>query len=111
MLYLNENVEIEVVDLLSVRGIGARHTLCAGNRGKSDQFQLRYAADHGLVLLTHNRWDFRKLHEEWIAAGKTHSGILLIGCVGPTEIARRVAEFVSKRLPSLPRPFCEVAPQ
>lgn len=110
MLYLNENIEVEVVDLLAARGIEALHTLRAGNRGKSDEFQLEYAAQRGLVVLTHNRWDFRKLHEQWTSAGRIHRGILLVGHVGPQEIARRVGDFVLKKLPVVERPFCEVVP-
>ena len=54
-LYLNENVAIRLVALLSQRGIEAVHTLNVGNRGVSDEAQLEYAAKQGYILLTHNR--------------------------------------------------------
>ncbi len=49
-----------------------------GTRGVADEEHLRYAAEHGLVLLTANAEDFVDLHGEWIRDQREHSGILVV---------------------------------
>lgn len=47
-------------------------------RGESDGAHLEFAAAHELMLVSCNRRDFQRLHLEWIAAGRTHSGIMIV---------------------------------
>ncbi|MBI1923075.1 DUF5615 family PIN-like protein [Candidatus Poribacteria bacterium] len=62
--------------------IQAGHTVisprAAGTKGWDDPDHLEYAATHGYVLFTHNPPDFRRLHRDWQAQGRTHAGIFLI---------------------------------
>lgn len=110
ILYLNENISVQVKNLLAENGIKAIHTLDVGNAGKDDEFQLAYAVSNGYIMLTHNRRDFRRIHKAWSIAGRKHSGILLIGCAVPNAIAQRVTNFMMHHL-SLKEPsFCEVPP-
>src|SRR5262249_18394119 len=46
----------------------------AGITGRADDVHFRYAADHGLVLLTKNPDDFLELHDQ----DSKHAGILVI---------------------------------
>lgn len=48
-----------------------------GMVGADDDVHLKYAADHSLVLLTDNRQDFSRIHNEWLIIGREHSGIAL----------------------------------
>src|SRR5437764_13924435 len=49
-----------------------------GTLGVRDPTHLEYAAARGYTLLTQNPKDFRDLHDNWQAAGRTHSGILIL---------------------------------
>ena len=97
-------------DLLVKNGIQTIHTLDVGNNGRDDKFQLTYSTSHGYIMLTHNRRDFRRIHQEWSLAGKKHGGILLIGCVEPDIIVKRVVNFLANNFPSQEPSFCEVPP-
>ena len=110
-LYLNENIDPVLVKILSAFGINAVHTLHVGNKQVSDEFQLVYSAQHNYIVLTHNRWDFRKLHQEWIKNNKYHPGIIVIGTGEPEYLSKRVVKFFKEKYPYLTPPFCEVPPQ
>jgi hypothetical protein len=60
----------------------AGHTVISprttGTKDSKDPEHLEYATTHGYVLLTPNPVDFRRLHRDWQAKGRAHSGIFLI---------------------------------
>jgi hypothetical protein len=62
-LYLDEDVDVLVAELIRARGFVAVATVAAGQRGKSDADQLTFAAASGKTLVTHNR-----VHLEALAA-------------------------------------------
>ena len=74
-LYADENFPVPAV--LSLRGLG--HDVLtaqeAGQSGKAipDEAVLAFAHAEGRALLTHNRKDFRKLHNR----GLSHSGLVV----------------------------------
>jgi len=109
-LYLNENIPIRLVHVLSLDGIEAVHTVEAGNRGATDQFQLEYAASIGCILVTHNRRDFRQLHAEWIQEKRSHCGILVMDHDEPEYLAERIGRFFEGVYPTLTPPFCVSPP-
>jgi Tfp pilus assembly protein PilZ len=45
--------------------------------GRSDEDHLRHASSEGRVLYSFNIKDYSLLHEQWIASGQEHSGIIL----------------------------------
>ena len=92
-LYLNENIAIRLVDLLSEYEITAIHTLRVKNQGVSDEFQLQYAVEGKYILTTHNRRDFRHLHNRWVQEGKHHYGILVMSPDEPERLANRIKLF------------------
>lgn len=49
----------------------------AGQLGRSDAEQLDYAANHGMVFLTHNRTDFETIHRQYLSGRKSHWGIII----------------------------------
>ena len=110
-MYLNENINPALVKILSVLDINSVHTLQVGNKQVSDYFQLAYAAERKYILLTHNRWDFRKLHEEWMKNNKYHSGIIVIGNGELEYLSKRIVKFFKEKYPYITPPFCEVPPQ
>jgi len=98
-LILDEDVSVVVAAVLRARGFDALTVRDTGRLGRSDTEQLTAAADAGRILLTHNRADFEQLHRTWLAAGKTHPGILVARRRIPTEIAARVGRILARLTP------------
>lgn len=46
-------------------------------KGAPDEEQLAFAAAARRVLYTSNARDFDRLHYEWVAAGRTHAGVVI----------------------------------
>lgn len=76
-LYLDEDVDVLLADLVRARGFEAITTTEAGQRGQSDAEQLVYAAHNQMTLLTHNRADFEQIAKEYFTAGQSHFGIII----------------------------------
>jgi predicted nuclease of predicted toxin-antitoxin system len=89
-LYLDEDVDVLVAELLRARGYSVTTTRDAGQLGNTDAEQLAYAIQAGRAILTHNRLHFEALGREYLVAGQTHFGILLANRHPPYEIARRL---------------------
>src|SRR5688572_27828335 len=76
--YFDDNIaSTPVVIGLRVRDIAATTSDQAGNRGKTDAEHLDFAAQNGLVVISADWGDFAALHWVWVAAGRSHAGIVL----------------------------------
>lgn len=95
-LYLDENVNVVVADLVRSHGFVATTARGAGQLGRSDAEQLAYAVSQGKALLTHNRDDFAVLAQTYFAAGWTHYGIVLAVQRPPREIVRRLLAILNR---------------
>ena len=89
-LYLDEDVDVLVADLLRARGFAATTTLEAGQLGKSDKEQFAFAVSQQKAFLTHNRPDYERLANEYLTAGEKHYGLLIAVRRRPHDIARRL---------------------
>jgi predicted nuclease of predicted toxin-antitoxin system len=89
-LYLDEDVDVLVADLVRARGFIAITTRDAGNLNKDDDEQLAYAAENQLAYVTHNRADFEARALEYFASGKPHYGIIIAVRRPPQDIVRRL---------------------
>lgn len=89
-LYLDEDVDVLVADLVRARGFKAATTHEVGRKQKADDDQLAYAASQQLILVTHNRVDFEELAQQYFAEGKSHSGIIIAVRRAHYEIAQRL---------------------
>ncbi|HXO22791.1 MAG TPA: DUF5615 family PIN-like protein [Thermoanaerobaculia bacterium] len=98
-LYLDEDVDVLVADLLRGRGFEATTARAAGQLGTSDSAQLAYAAGSHKTLLTHNRRDFERLAEEYVSSGRSHCGIILATRKHPQEIVRRLLLVLNRVTP------------
>jgi predicted nuclease of predicted toxin-antitoxin system len=76
-LYLDEDVDVLLAGLLIARGYDCLTTVAAGQLHKTDEEQLRFAAQESRVLITHNRTDFENLARAWWSAQQDHAGIVL----------------------------------
>ena len=73
-VYLDEDVDVLVADLLRVRGFVAITTRESGNLHANDADQLAFAVAQQKTLLTHNRADFEGLARGCIAMGQSTTG-------------------------------------
>jgi len=78
-LYIDEDaMSRALVQGLRARGADVTTVYEEGMTGQSDAAQLAYAAMQGRVIYTFNVGDFCHLHAEYLAAGKTHAGIIVV---------------------------------
>lgn len=78
-LYFDEDImEKALVQALRVRDIDVMTVGETGRVGESDEAQLIWATVQGRVLYSSNIGDFCRLHNDFIAEGKSHAGIILV---------------------------------
>lgn len=95
-LYLDEDVNVLVADLLNAKGFNALTVRDAGQLQASDEEQLAYATTQQRVLVTHNRGDFEELVQTYFATGRKHYGVILAFRRSPQEIARRLLAILNQ---------------
>ena len=78
-LYLDEDVDVLLADLLAARGFDCLTSVNAGHSGWSDEAHLEYALQESRILISHNRADFEQLAVGWWSLQKEHAGIVLAG--------------------------------
>lgn len=89
-LYLDEDVDTLLADLLRARDFDVITTVEAGRHGTDDPTQFAYAAAEGRAFLTHNRADFEDLARQYYDAGRTHSGLVIANRRPVYDLARRI---------------------
>jgi hypothetical protein len=90
--YFDEDVPAPAARALRMRGFTVLTTSEAGALTASDDAQLLRATELGYVVVSHNRWHFRRLHEEFIRTGRAHGGIVLLPQdTNPDRLALRIA--------------------
>jgi len=66
-----------VIQSLRLRGLDVSSVSEAGLLHRPDETQLAFATQQSRVLFSFNVAHFCKIHSEWLAQGKSHTGILL----------------------------------
>ena len=89
-LYLDEDVNVLVADLLRARGFRVATTQAVGQIGTTDAVQLVFATSQGRAIVTHNRVHFEALAQRYFEADKTHCGIIIAVRRPPKELSRRL---------------------
>ena len=66
-----------------------------GRRRLPDDEHLEFAAAEGWTILTFDTGDFARLHWQWVAAGRSHAGIILEthSLISVGEILRRLGRL------------------
>ena len=95
-LYLDEDVDVLVAELLAKRGFSAITARDIGTLGQGDSQQLEYAVRQQRALLTHNRNDFEKLALEYFERAQGHYGIILAVRRTPYEIVNRLIRLLNE---------------
>ena len=73
-----------------------------GRRQRSDEEQLRFAAEQGRVFITRNRDDFIRLTVAWFQTGLPHPGVLIVPWSLPNREPARVARALQSWVESHP---------
>jgi hypothetical protein len=94
-LYLDEDVDVRIAELMKAYGFSASTARDTGQLGESDMAQLMYAVSFQKTLLTHNRADFEALAKEYAEIGNEHYGIILAVRRPAYEIVRRLLKIVN----------------
>jgi len=93
-VYLDEDVHSFIAEALRLRGWQALATPQAGNQRASDIDQVTYATQNGYSILTYNVTDFPRLHNEILASGGTHAGIIIATQERPSANARTLLSLL-----------------
>jgi hypothetical protein len=98
-LYIDEDAQSNaLIRALRSRGVPLLTTSEAGMSKQTDEEQLRFATSQNRVLLTSNIAEFARMHRDWLAGGKSHSGIILVRQQkwGPGELAQRIIRVLAQ---------------
>lgn len=78
-LYIDEDAMAHaLVQGLRARGVDVTTVIDEGMNERDDNAQLERAAQQRRVIYTFNVGDFCKLHRDYLAAGKSHAGIIVV---------------------------------
>ena len=95
-LYLDEDVDVLIADLLKAYGFSALTTRDADQCQNSDADQLTYAVMQQKALLTHNRVHFEALATSYFEENKTHWGIIIAVRRSSYEIVQRLLSILNQ---------------
>lgn len=95
-LYLDEDVDVLVAELLRRHGFSATTALEKAQLHRDDYDQMSYAVEQQKTLVTHNRADFESLALSYFAEGKAHFGIIIAVRRSPHEIVRRLLVILNQ---------------
>src|SRR5262249_13128229 len=84
-LYLDRHIMARLADDLRGRGFDVLTTEAAGLDTATDEEQLAFATGEGRAILTFNIPDFAPLHTHWLAAGRSHAGIIVSRQLGSRQ--------------------------
>ena len=93
-IYLDEDVDLLIAELVAARGFTATTARDEGQLRRSDAEQLDYAVARRLCMVTHNRRHFKELHDQYMAAGRTHAGIIIAFRKRPYIITDRLTHIL-----------------
>lgn len=95
-LYLDEDVNVLVADLLKARGFDAITARDANQLHASDADQFAYAVSQNRTLVTHNRIDFEALVQTYFEQSQPHCGVIFAVRRSPQEIAQRLLVILNQ---------------
>ncbi|MBT9316797.1 DUF5615 family PIN-like protein [Leptothoe spongobia] len=95
-LYLDEDVNVLVADLLRAKGFDAITARDARQLHATDAEQLVYAVGQCRTLVTHNRTDFEELVQSYFDSEQMHYGVIFAVRRSPQEIAQRLLAILNQ---------------
>jgi hypothetical protein len=94
-LYLDEDVDVLVADLIRAQGFIASTTREAGLLGRGDPEQLAHAIARQMTIVTHNRTHYEALAAEYFDSGRLHSGNIIAARRTPFQLARLLLDIIN----------------
>lgn len=77
-LYVDEDaMDKDLLQALRARGVDVLTAFETGMIERSDEEHLEFVTRKGRVLYSFNVGDFYRLHQEYLAQGRSHTGIIL----------------------------------
>ena len=105
-LYLDHNVARRVGSLLEGDGHDVLESRAINTERVPDDVLLLTTVRLGRIFVTHNRTDFRMLHDGWVTwpaafgmALPSHPGILVLDSASPEALASVIADFLNEARP------------
>ncbi len=95
-LYLDEDVDVLLADLIRARGFHVTTTREASHLHADDADQLAFAIQQRATFVTHNRVDFEALAKSYVANGQSHTGIIIAARRPVREIASRLLLLMNR---------------
>lgn len=96
-LYLDEDMDVLIATLLRAKGFSVQTARDAGMLERDDAEHFAYAAQHDLVMVTHNRDDFVTLFANYAANERPHGGVVVALRRSPFQIADLLVSEVLNR--------------
>ena len=93
-LYLDEDVHKKVASALRLKGYAVISAHEVQKQSLADYQQLEYSISEQMAIFTFNAGDFKRLHEEYMKAGKNHFGILVSKQIPLGETIKRLTKFL-----------------
>jgi len=93
-LYLDEDVHKKVATALRLKGYDVISSHEVQKQSLSDYQQLEYAISEQRAIFSFNIGDFKRLHEEYVLNGRSHSGIILSKQIPIGETIKRLTKFL-----------------
>jgi predicted nuclease of predicted toxin-antitoxin system len=84
-LDFDRHIMARLADDLRSRGFNALTTEEADLDTATDEQQLAFATEEGRAILTYNIRDFAPLHRQWLADGRSHTGIIVSRQLGSRQ--------------------------
>ena len=95
-LYLDADVQKDLVDLLRAEGFDAISALDLGHDEWDDSEQLDYAAANRRAILTYNTRHYVPLAQEYARARREHHGVIVSEQLGIGELLRRILRLLDR---------------
>jgi predicted nuclease of predicted toxin-antitoxin system len=84
-LYFDRHIMARLAVDLRGRSFNVLTTEEAGLDTATDEQQLAFATQEGRAILTYNIRDFAPLHTQWLADGRSHTGIIVSRQLGSRQ--------------------------
>lgn len=94
-LHLNEHLSPRLAEQLREYGFDVTSTVELGMVEADDDEQLAYAAQEQRAIVTFNHKDFAPRHDQYLANGKDHWGIILSTEENPSVLRHRLLRLLN----------------
>lgn len=88
--FTDEDVYGGLAEILRSHGFDAVSTPEADRLSETDRDQLEWCRENGRAIITFNVGHFAALHEQWLAAGRHHQGVIVSNQRPIGDLLRRV---------------------